>query len=81
MSALRPPLVTLDLSGLCAVSCLSVGDLLTFRRGLVRAGSRVRLVGTSQEHVRAALNRVGLLALFGSPKSGFAAADWSRPKT
>jgi anti-anti-sigma regulatory factor len=68
LSALRPPRVTLDLSGLNAVSCLTMGDLVTFRRGLVRAGSRVRLAGDLQEPVRAALGRTGLLALFDSPE-------------
>jgi anti-anti-sigma factor len=67
LSALRPPLVTLDLSGLSAVSCLAMGVLVTFRRGVVRAGGRVRLASALQPPVRAALERAGLFALFGSP--------------
>jgi hypothetical protein len=69
LSALRPPRVTLDLSGLNAVSCLIMGDLLTFRRGLVRAGCRVCLADTLQDPVRSALGRAGLLALFDSPEA------------
>jgi anti-anti-sigma regulatory factor len=65
LSALRPPQVTLDLSGLNVVSCLTLGVLEAFRRGLVRAGSRVRLAAAMQEPVRAALERAGLLTLFG----------------
>jgi hypothetical protein len=67
LSALRPPLVTLDLGGLGAISCLTMGVLMTFRRGLVRAGGRVRLAANLQAPVRAALERAGLLDLFGAP--------------
>jgi anti-anti-sigma regulatory factor len=67
LSALRPPLVTLDLSGLTALSCLTMGDLVALRRGLVRAGGRVRLAAGLQQPVREALERAGLFALFGSP--------------
>jgi anti-anti-sigma regulatory factor len=66
LSARRPSLVTLDLSGLDCVSCLTMGVLATFRRGVVRAGGRVRLAASLQEPVREALERAGLLALFGS---------------
>jgi anti-anti-sigma factor len=67
LSARRPALVTLDLSGLSCVSCLTMGVLVTFRRGVVRAGGRVRLAASLQEPVRVALERAGLFALFGSP--------------
>ena len=67
LSARRPALLTLDLSGLNCLSCLSMGVLVTFRRGLVRAGGRVRLAASLQESVRAALERAGLFDLFGSP--------------
>jgi anti-anti-sigma regulatory factor len=67
LSALRPPIVTLDLSRLHAISCLTLGDLAAFRRGLVRAGSRVCLGAGLQQPVRAALERAGLLVLFDSP--------------
>jgi len=65
LSALRPGLVTLDLSRLNAVSCLSMGVLVAFRRGIVRAGGRVRLAAALQRPVRAALEGAGLFALFG----------------
>ena len=65
LSALRPPLVTLDLSGLHAISCLTMGVLVTFRRGIIRAGGRVRLAAALQRPVRAALEGAGLFALFG----------------
>jgi anti-anti-sigma factor len=68
LSALRPPLVTVDLSGLNAVSCLTLGVLVTFRRGIVRAGGRVRLAAALREPVRVALEQAGLLALFGPPE-------------
>jgi hypothetical protein len=65
-SARRPLLVSLDLSGLNCVCCLTMGVLMTFRRGVVRAGGRVRLAASLQERVREELERAGLLALFGS---------------
>src|SRR5262249_18591838 len=43
LTAYRPPLVTLALDGLKSVSCLALGVLADFRRGVVRAGGRVRL--------------------------------------
>jgi anti-anti-sigma factor len=66
-SARRPALVTLDLSGLSCVSSLAMGVLVRFRHGVVRGGGRVRLAGSLQEPVRAAVERAGLLALFDSP--------------
>src|SRR5262245_11625890 len=41
----RPALVTLDLSELRSVSRLALGVLAAYRRGVVRAGGRVRLAG------------------------------------
>ena len=67
LSARRPPLVTLDLSGLTCVSSLAMGVLVTFRRGVVRAGGRVRLAAPLQGPVHEALERAGLLTLFGPP--------------
>jgi anti-anti-sigma regulatory factor len=67
LSARRPSRVTLDLSGLKCVSALAMGILVSFRRGVVRADGRVRLAAPLQEPVRAALERAGLLALFGPP--------------
>jgi anti-anti-sigma factor len=64
LSALRPPLFTLDLSGLGFVSSLAMGVLVSFRRAAVRAGCRVRLASALQEPVRAALARAELLTLF-----------------
>jgi hypothetical protein len=42
-----------------------MGALVTFRRGLARVGSRVRLLPDLQEPVRQALARAELLPLFG----------------
>jgi anti-anti-sigma factor len=68
VSVRRPPLVTLDLSGLTFVSCLALGALVAFRRGVVGAGGRFRLAAALQEPVRASLERAGLLTLFGWPE-------------
>ena len=68
LNALRPPLVTLDLAGLRSVSCLALGVLASFHRGLVCAGGRVRLAPALREPVRQALERAGLLALVGLPE-------------
>jgi hypothetical protein len=43
LTAQRPPLVTVDLSGLSAISCLVMGVLMAFQHWLVRSGGRVRL--------------------------------------
>jgi hypothetical protein len=64
LSARRAPLVTLDLSRLSLLSTLALGALATFRRGIVRAGGRVRLVPSLQERVRESLERTGMIALF-----------------
>ena len=63
-SACRPPVVTLDLSELRSISCLAMGVLVYYRRGVVRNGGRVCLTGTMQPAVREALARAELLALF-----------------
>jgi anti-anti-sigma factor len=63
-AACRPPVVTLDLSGVHFISCLAVGVLAGFRRGVVRAGGRVCLAEDLQPEVREALARAGLLDLF-----------------
>jgi anti-anti-sigma factor len=63
-SARRPALVTLDLSGLSSLSSLAMGVLVAFCRGVVRAGSRVRLAAALQPPVREALARAEVLVLF-----------------
>jgi anti-anti-sigma factor len=69
ISARRPRLVTLDLSGLNFICCLAMGSLAAYRRGAVRAGSRVRMAATLPESVRQALHHSGLLALFDLPEA------------
>jgi anti-anti-sigma factor len=64
LSARRAPLVTLDLSRLSLLSSLAMGALATFRRGIVRAGGRVRLVACMEEQVRESLERTGMIAQF-----------------
>jgi hypothetical protein len=66
--ARRSALVTLNLSGLNCLACLTMGVLVAFRRGVVRVGGRVRLAASLQKPVRAALEGAGLLALFGLPE-------------
>ena len=63
-SARRPAVVILDLSELRSISCLAMGVLVTYRRGVVRAGGRVRLAGGLQPAVHEALARAELLDLF-----------------
>jgi anti-anti-sigma factor len=63
-SACRPSVVTLDLSDLRFLSSIAMGVLMTYRRGVVRAGGRVRLAELLQPEVREALARVGLCDLF-----------------
>jgi hypothetical protein len=63
-TALRPAVVTLDLSELRCISSLAMGALVTYRRGVVRTGGRVRLAGELQPAVREALARAELLDLF-----------------
>jgi len=66
-SALRPALVTLDLSDLLFISSLAMGVLVTYRASVVRAGGSVRLQEPLRPEVRAALERTRILALFERP--------------
>jgi anti-anti-sigma factor len=68
LSACRPTLVILDLSRLTEISCLAIGVLAEFRRGVARAGGRVRLADPLPESVREALNRAELLSRFEVPQ-------------
>jgi anti-anti-sigma factor len=72
-SASRPPLVTLDLSELRSISCLALGALVAYRRGVARTGGRVRLAEGLQPAVHEALARGELFGLFE------ATADPGRP--
>jgi anti-anti-sigma regulatory factor len=63
-SAHRPSVATLDLSELRSLSSLAMGVLVAYRRGVVRAGGRVRLAEGLQLAVREALARAELLDLF-----------------
>jgi anti-anti-sigma factor len=63
-SACRPSLATLDLSELRFVSSLDMGVLVAYRRGVVRAGGRVRLTTGLQRPVQEALARAELFDLF-----------------
>jgi anti-anti-sigma factor len=62
--ARRPAVVTLDLSELRSISCLAMGVLVSYRRGVVRCGGRVRLAEQLQPAVREALARAELFDLF-----------------
>jgi anti-anti-sigma factor len=63
-TACRPAVVTLDLSELRSLSSLAMGVLVSYRRGVVRKGSRVRLAGDLHRAVEEALVRAELLELF-----------------
>jgi anti-anti-sigma factor len=63
-AARRPAVVALDLTELRSISCLAMGVLVGYRRGVVRTGGRVRLVGALQPAVHEALARAELLDLF-----------------
>jgi anti-anti-sigma factor len=63
-SAGRPAVATLNLSDLRSISSLAMGVLVTYRRGVVRAGGRVRLTSELQLAVREALARAELFDLF-----------------
>jgi anti-anti-sigma factor len=54
----------LDLSELRFISSLAMGVLVTFRRGVVRSGGRVRIGEQLQPAVREALSRAGIFDLF-----------------
>jgi anti-anti-sigma factor len=68
-AARRPAVVTLDLRGLRSISSLAMGVLVAYRRGVVCAGGRVRLVDQLQPAVREAMARAELLDLF-EPTAG-----------
>jgi hypothetical protein len=76
-SALRPAIVTLDLSELRCLSSLAMGALVAYRRGVVRTGGRVRLAEQLQPGVREALARAELFDLF-EPDTGNAVPAASR---
>jgi anti-anti-sigma factor len=63
-SARRPTVATLDLSELRFISSLAMGVLAAYRRGVVRAGGRVRLAAGLPPAVKEALSRAELLDLF-----------------
>jgi anti-anti-sigma factor len=63
-AARRPAVVILDLSELRSISCLAMGVLVAYRRGVVRAGGRVRLAESLQPAVHEALARAKLFGLF-----------------
>jgi anti-anti-sigma factor len=63
-TARRPTVITLDLSELRSISSLAMGVLVSYRRGVVRRGGRVRLVHTLRSDVKEALTRADLLDLF-----------------
>jgi anti-anti-sigma factor len=56
-------LVVLDLAGLTSVSCLAMGALVEYRRGLSRRGVEIRLANV-QAPVWLALESAGLWGLF-----------------
>jgi anti-anti-sigma factor len=68
-AARRPAVVTLDLSELRCISSLAMGVLVAYRRGVVRAGGRVRLAESLQPPVKEALARAEVLDLF-EPTAG-----------
>ena len=45
VTASRSPLVVLDLSGLRFISSLGMGVLVAFRKGIVREGHKLKVVG------------------------------------
>jgi hypothetical protein len=73
-SAQRTSVVTLDLSEVRSLSCLATGVLVSFRRGVVRAGGRVRVAEELQSAGKEALARADLLKLF-KTTAGAAARD------
>jgi anti-anti-sigma factor len=57
-------IVTLDLTELRCISSLAMGVLVSYRRGVIRNGGRVRLAGGLQPAVEEALAGARLLELF-----------------
>jgi hypothetical protein len=76
-TALCPAVVTLDLSELRCLSSLAMGALVTYRRGVVRTGGRVRLAAQLQREVREALAPAELFDLL-EPDTGNAVPAASR---
>jgi anti-anti-sigma factor len=66
LTARRPVLVRLDLSGLRCISCLAMGVLARLCRGVVRRGGWVRLAPLPSAAVHGDLQRAGLLELLGA---------------
>ena len=62
-AARRPAAVTLDLSELRSISCLALGVLVAYVRGVVRAGGGVHLAEKLQPAVRESLVRSELFDL------------------
>jgi anti-anti-sigma factor len=63
-AARRSPIVILDLSELRSISCLALGVLRNYCRGVVRNGGRVRLGQYLQPEVKEALKQADLVDLF-----------------
>jgi len=63
-AARRLAVITLDLSQLHFISSLAMGVLVSYRRGVIRRGSRGRLAEQLQPEVKEALARAKLLDLF-----------------
>ena len=75
VAAQRSAVVTLDLSQLRCLSSLAMGVLVTFRRGVVRRGGRVRLAKGLPLAVQEALARAELLDLFETTATAEAASS------
>jgi anti-anti-sigma factor len=69
-AARRPAIVTLDLRQLRFLSCLATGVLVSYCRGVVRTGGRVRLAEGLQPAVKEALIRLGLFNLLETTAEG-----------
>jgi anti-anti-sigma factor len=80
-AACHPAVVTLDLSELRSISCLAMGVLVAFHRGVVRAGGRVRLAGQLQLAVREALARADMFGLFETSTDAASAPSCQAPAT
>jgi anti-anti-sigma factor len=76
ISALRPPLVVFDLTGLTFMSSLGIGLLAESHRGLRRHGGHVRLCAC-QPKVMEVLQRCQMtrvFEIFDNPEAAFGAA-------
>ena len=65
-TAQRPAVVTIDLAELRFISSLALGILITYRRGVLRWGGRVRLAPKIHPSVHDVLARAQMLDLFGA---------------